>query len=217
MKKILVIILIAILTTAGVVIGFIKGADKVRNGLVANFPTVKNLVQGTTVEFDSVISVSLTKTDDETLFNLLNTDSKTDSVSFSIPYYARYGVDLTVRNFRLFRNEETVEVWLPDTKLQYCELKFDRMILNGKATTIFKADNSSVARSKLYEYLIPVLGKNKINRKISKTATVKTLMYYFMPYKFDLKVYIAEEQQTLPMVPGVNQTVDEAINQMLGK
>ncbi len=213
MKKILVITLIAILTTAGVVIGFIKGADKVRNGLIANYPTVKNLVQGTTVEFDSVISVSLTKADDETLFNLLNTDSKADSVSFSIPYYARYGVDVTVRNFRLFRKEETVEVWLPDTKLQYCELKFDRMILNGKAAS----NNSAIVRAKLYEYLIPVLEKNKINRKVSKTATVKALMYYFMPYKFDLKVYIAEEQQTLPKVPGVNQTVDEAINQMLGK
>ncbi len=213
MKKILVLLLIAILTTAGVVIGFIKGAEKVRNGLVANFPTVKNLVQGTTVEFDSVISVSITKQDDEALFNLLNTDSKAETVSFSIPYYARYGVDLTVRNFRLFRNEETVEVWLPDTKLQYCELKFDRMILNEKATS----NMTSAVRGKLYEFIIPVLEKNKINRKISKTATVKALMFYFMPYKFDLKVYIAEEQQTLPSVPGVNQTVDEAINQMLGK
>lgn len=213
MKKILVIILLAILTTAGAVLGYIKGAEKVRNGLVANFPTVKNLVQGTTVEFDSVISVSLTTADDETLFNLLNTDSKADSVSFSIPYYARYGVDLTVRNFRLFRNEETVEVWLPDTKLQYCELKFDRMLLNGKTTS----NCTATLRTKLYEYIIPLLEKNKTNRKISKTATVKTLMYYFMPYKFELKVYIAEEQQTLPSVPGVNQTVDEAINQMLGK
>jgi len=134
-------------------------------------------------------------------------------VLFSIPYYARYGVDLTVRNFRLFRNEETVEVWLPDTKLQYCELKFDRMLLNGKTTS----NCTATLRTKLYEYIIPLLEKNKTNRKISKTATVKTLMYYFMPYKFELKVYIAEEQQTLPSVPGVNQTVDEAINQMLGK
>ncbi|MCX6198042.1 MAG: hypothetical protein NTY88_02310 [Bacteroidetes bacterium] len=213
MKKILVIILLAILNTAGVVIGYIKGAEKVRNGLVANFPTVKNLVQGTTVEFDSVVSISLTRGDDETLFNLLKADSKVDSVLFSIPYYARYGVDLTVRNFRLFRNEETVEVWLPDTKLQYCELKFDRMLLNGKTTS----NCTATLRTKLYEYIIPLLEKNKTNRKISKTATVKTLMYYFMPYKFELKVYIAEEQQTLPSVPGVNQTVDEAINQMLGK
>lgn len=213
MKKILVIILIAILTTAGAVIGYIKGAEKVRNGLVANFPTVKNLVQGTTVEFDSVISVSLTKTDDDVLYNLLKLDSKADSISFSIPYYARYGVDLTVRNFRLFKNEETVEVWLPDTKLQYCELKFDRMILDGKAAS----NHTAQSRAKLYEYIIPLLEKNKTNRKASKTATVKALMYYFMPYKFDLKVYIAEEQQTLPSVPGVNQSVDDAIYEMISK
>ena len=90
--------------------------------------------------------------------------------------------------------------------------------MNGKSGSSFiKGENYALLKSKMYEYLIPLLNKNKANQKVAKNVVAKAVMFYFMPYKFDLKLYINSEQQTLPKVPGVNQTVDEAINQMLGK
>ncbi len=200
------------------VIGFYKGADKVRDGLIANYPTVKNLVQGASVEVDSVSVITLTKQDNSELFNLLNTTSGNDTLVISIPYYGRYGIDLSVRNFRVFRDGETVQVWMPATRLLYCELKFDQMLLDAiPSGTLFQKGNSTLLKQKMYAYFIPLLERNKSNQKAAKVAVAKSMMYYFMPYKFDLQLYINEEQQQLPVVPGINQTVDEAVNQMVGK
>ena len=219
MKKVLLVIFVLILIAVGGAVGFYAGANKVRDGLVANYPTVKNLVQGAFYEKDSTVTLTVTKADQPDLFALLGVAPPAESAEISIPYYGRYGIDLAARNFRLFKTDNSsVEISLPPVRLLYCELKFDRMSLNGQsATALFKTDNAAVIKSKLYEWLIPVLEKEKSAQKQTKTIIAKPLMYYFIPYKFNLELYIAEQRQELPVLPGVNQTVDEAINQMLGK
>ena len=219
MKKILLFICVVVAITAIALFSFLKGVDKMRDGLVANYPTVKNILQGATTEFfDSTLVTSITKTDNEALFNLLKGDLKADTLQLSIPYYGRYGIDLSIRNFRVFRKKKTVEVWLPDSKLLYCELKFEGMMVNGKtAVTAINGNDYALLKKEMYEVLIPVLDKNKSNKKAAKKTVAKALMFYFMPYRLDLKLYIDNELQTLPQVPGVNETVDEAIHQMLTK
>jgi hypothetical protein len=213
------IILIAVLVLAAIAgagfFGLKYGVGLMQNGLVANYPTVKNIVNGAATEVDSIAVINLTKADDEALFNYIKGDSKSDTVQFSIPYYGRYAVDLSFRNFRVFRNDDgAVEVWLPACMLRYCELKFDGLVVNEKpSAAVFKSENASDIRKKLYAYLIPVIEKHKANQKAARLTVTKALMFYFMPYKLDLKVYIANNQQQLPIVPGVNQTVDEAIKE----
>ncbi len=218
MKKALLIILIILLIAGAAGLGFLKGLNKVRYGLTANYPTIKNLVQGSVTEFDSVVAVTLTKNDDEELFNYLRGGSKSDTIQFSIPYYGRFGIDLSVRNFRVFEEKGTVEVWLPAMRLLYCELKFEKLVVNGKpAAAILKYESFGTLKKEMHEYLTAKIEKNKLHQQAAKQTLAKALMFYFMPYKFDLKLYIDNQYQTLPIVPGVNQTVDEAINQMLGK
>lgn len=218
MKKVFITLLVLLLIAAAGGAGFYYGANKVRNGLVANYPTVKNLVQGAFYEKDSVVTAIITKAEHPEISALLNTTGA-DTAQISIPYYGRYGIDLAARNFRLFKTDNSnVEISLPPVRLLYCELKFDRMSLNGQsATPVFKTENTAALKSKLYEWLIPVLEKEKNAQKQTKTVIAKPLMYYFIPYKWNLELYIAEQRQELPILPGVNQTVDEAINQMLGK
>jgi hypothetical protein len=218
MKKVLFFFIAVIILVAVGALSFLKGVDMVRDGLIANYPTVKNVVQGANVEFfDSLLVTTITKADNEELFNLLTGDSKSDSVELIIPYYSRYGIDFS-RAFRLFRDGQTVEVWLPASKLMYCELKFERLLVGGKSGAFaLKGDSYAALKNKLYAHAIPLLEKNKANHKVAKLAVTKAVMFYFMPYKFDLKLYIDQQEQALPKVPGVNQTVEEAINQMLGK
>ena len=219
MKKILLFIFVIVAITVIAFFSFLKGVDKVRNGLVANYPTVKNIIQGATADFfDSTLVTSINKQDNEALFNLLKGDSKVDTLQLSIPYYGRYGIDLSIRNFRVFRKKQTVEVWLPDSKLLYSELKFEGMMVNGKsAVSAINGNDYAQLKREMYKALIPVLDKNRANKKAAKKTVAKALMFYFMPYKLDLKLYIDNELQTLPQVPGINETVDEAIHQMLVK
>lgn len=216
--KILKITLLVLLASAVIggtyFIGYKSGADVVRNGLLANYPTVKNVVQSSNIETDSTLTFTVQAQDDSALFNLLGNNTAGESVQVSVPYYGRYGIDLSIRHFRLFINDDKdVEMWLPGVTLRYCELKFDQMLVNGKAVT---TANPAKLHKAMYDYLIPLLSKNKSAQKAGKLAVTKALMYYFMPYKFGLKLYIDKEYQDLPLVPGANQTVEEAAKNAYG-
>ena len=171
MKKVLLVIFVLILIAVGGAVGFYAGANKVRDGLVANYPTLKYFVEGAFYEKDSTVTLTVTKADQPDLFALLGVAPPAESAEISIPYYGRYGIDLAARNFRLFKTDNSsVEISLPPVRLLYCELKFDRMSLNGQsATALFKTDNAAVIKSKLYEWLIPVLEKEKSAQKQTKT------------------------------------------------
>ncbi|HLP52943.1 MAG TPA: hypothetical protein VK154_18775 [Chitinophagales bacterium] len=215
--KILKISLLVLFVGAAIVatylIGYKTGADVVRNGLLANHPTIKNVVQSSDIETDSILTFTLTAQDDSSLFNLLSNNRRSDSFRVSIPYYGRYGVDLTIRHFRFFINDDKdVEIWLPGVTLLYCELKFDQLLINGQQAA---AANSPNLHKTMYAYLIPLLGKNRASQKAAKLAVTKALMYYFMPYKFGLRLYIDKEFQDLPLVPGANLTIEEAVKKGL--
>ncbi len=207
-------IVILLIATAGVLVGTYffglkGGSNLVRNGIMANYPTVKNVVQSADVEIDSALNFSIKPEDDSLLYGLIKENSKGDSLQISIPFYVRYGVDLSVRNFRVFKDDKgDAEVWLPAVTLRYCELKFDRMIVNGKPAT-----GTAAAHKALYDYLIPRFEKNRKNQEAAKLNVTRAMMYYFMPYKFGLTLYIGDEQQSLPLLPGVNQTVDDAVKE----
>lgn len=208
LKISLLVLLVVVAIVATYFIGYKAGADVVRNGLLANYPTVKNVVQSGDIETDSTLTFTLTAQDDSALFGLLGNSQSSDSIQVSIPYYGRYGIDLAIRHFRFFINDDKdVEMWLPGVTLRYCELKFDQLLINGKPAV---AANSPNMHKTMYVYLIPLLGKNRKAQKAAKLAVTKALMYYFMPYKFGLRLYIDKEYQDLPMVPGANLTVEEA-------
>lgn len=212
--KIILFVVLAVALLAGTFfIGLKSGADLVRNGLVANYPTIKNVVQGTQVEIDGQTQVTITKAENPELIKALGVEEEGDTVQLSLPYYGRYGVSIGGA-FRALKNEDgEVEVWTPAIALRYCELKFDALMVNGKPVSVVDA----AAKKQLYALFIPLLSKNKENVKAARLATTKALMFYFIPYQLKLNVYIDSQLQDLPLVPGVNQSVDEAIKQAIGK
>ncbi len=189
-----------------------------KDGLTANFYNVKNLVQGTTTDFDSALVVNLTAKDDSVLFNYLKADSKTDTVSIDVPCYTRYGILAKDRFCRVRESEGFTEVWLPDVTLFYSEMKFDKMLLNGKpATALMNSANGVAIRNKMYSYFIPRFEKNKARKKITKDNAVTSLMFYFIPYGIKLKMFIDNELYPLPLVPGLNKDAQEAMREFIGK
>jgi hypothetical protein len=217
-KILLTGIVILGLIAAGYIFGMKSGADLVRNGMVQDYPVIKTLVTGSMVDFDSTVDVSLTMKDDSALFNYLKGTSKSDTIRISIPAYTRYGIDMAAGSVRPFEREDALEIWVPAIKLVYCELRFDRLLVKGQpgAEIMNKADGPAIRRA-FYNYFIPLLNKHKSHIKAAKNNVAKSLMFYFIPFKFNLKVYIDNEQWPLPIVPGVNKSVDEAIRESLGK
>lgn len=217
--KIILLLLLAGGVIAGIyLLGMKNGANLVRKGQIDNYPTIKNIVHSAITEADTVVNYMLKKSDNEMLFNYVG-EKHVDSILISLPYYGRYGIDLSVRNFRVFeRNKGEVEVSLPPVRLLYCHFKFEHLLFNGKPVThLLATENRQIIKTQISELLHPLIEKDKKYQQLAKETIARALMYYFMPYQFNLSLYINEQNVPLPQVPGINKDVDEALREMVGQ
>lgn len=215
--KPLLILLILLLASAG---AFYAGTKyvlgKVKQGAIDNYPTFKNIVQSADIEVDTLIVLNITPDDDRALYNLLNNGPANLPVEVTIPYYGRYGIDLSVRHYRIFVNDDgELEIWLPAVSQKYCEVKFEGILVNGKPANLYGKPDVMQARKAVYNYLLPELSKHRQHKKDAALSVTKALMYYIIPMQYQLKLYINSQQQQLPLLPGVNQSIDDAIKSSL--
>lgn len=216
-KTIGIILLVIALLAGAYVIGMMKGANLVRNGLLQNYPSVYNIIAGSQVEVDTVVELTLTREQDSSLFALLQGNAKTDTLNVRLPYYGRYGINLS-RYRRVVPDGNLVEVALPDIKMYYCEIKFAEARLNGTPLSAkFEGGKYRDITNKLYGYVLPLLSKDKSNKAKARESVIKALAYYILPYKFELRIYIDNELQTIPVIPGANKDVDEFIKEQFNK
>lgn len=215
MKRILIPLLF-IVAAAGVAfyVGAKYGANLVRNGLVANHPTMKNLTSGSFYEADTAIALTIDQLNQPELFNLLAGSSKSDTILLTVPYYARYGVDLNTRYFRVVRDKETVEVSLPAVRPLYIDIRYGGVLANGVPVldNLPGKLNSTYTRL-LYPLVEMQLQKHRQHKKAAEQKLTQAVMYYFMPYQLDLLLYIDNQRIELPLLPGVNQDVDEYLKE----
>ncbi|MCS6935497.1 MAG: hypothetical protein NZM35_10170 [Chitinophagales bacterium] len=204
-KITLVLLAVALLVTGAAYLAFMKGVNIMRDGLVANYPVVKYVVAGASTEIDSVLQLQIRESEHTALYQALCNACNTSEMQITLPYYARYEIGLNSRYFRIIRDKNTVEVWLPDPALVFCDIKIDQMKVNGVPVSYNKYP---ALKQELYKTILPVLEKNKSHLHAARQNVAKALIYYFVPYKLDLKLYINNEQQSLPEVPGVTIDVD---------
>ncbi len=213
----LVAIAVLLFAVGGFFIGLFKGVNLVRQGLVDNYPTVRNVITGSFIEVDSTMEATITKAENPELFELLKGDNQGDSLTVMVPYYGRYGVDMN-RYIRVVRDGEYAEVAVSKMIMTYCEIKFQDLLVNGQsAAAVIKEGNYPLLRAKMYDFVLPVLSKNKSHIAKAKLNVAKALVFYFEPYKFHLRFFIDNQLQPVPVVPGANKDVDEYIHEVFEK
>ncbi len=209
---------VVIATIAGAfVFGMFKGANKVRDGLLANYPLFKQIISNAQSEFDSVMTVSLSPTENATLYNFFKGNQ--NEVVLSIPYRAKYGMDLEAKNFKIDREGNNLELILPRCYLMDYNLAFDDIKVNGINT--WKHFNEAAAygsiKKELNELVRMPLEKQKAHIKTAKHKITVSAMWFLMPYKFNLRVFFSGEEYPLPLVPGINKDVQEHLKEQVGQ
>jgi hypothetical protein len=211
-KSIAIVLLVLVTGAAAFYAGVIYVTGKVKQGVIDNYPTFKNIVQSADIEADTLITLDVSEESDKVLYDLLNTEHAEGPLTVTIPYYSRYGMDLSVRHYRIHINEQgELEVWLPVIVPKYCEVKFDRVLVNGKPANIYGSAKAIETRAAVYNFLLPELAKHRQHKKDAALSITKALMYYVIPMQHKLKLYIDKQEQQLPLLPGVNQSIDDAV------
>ena len=217
MKKVLLLLLVIALGVGSFFYGKYTGAELVRNGLSANFPITKQLFTGALTEVDSTLQLTVNRQDYPALFDATKTIG--DTAKLVIAYHARYGIDLYVRFYKFQRDGNTLEAYMPKVRLFDNYNKLDEFSINSKTLCQFNFDEAGrkTLRTALNEVTNYYLEKDKIHINKASRRLTEVIMYYFMPYKFDLKIYYDNVEYPLPSVPGITQSVEEYVKQQVGK
>lgn len=192
--------------------GFYFGSKIVRDGLVANYPTIKNLVNRSFVEVDTSLTFPITAEETPALF-ALSSVSKTDSPTLTVRVIAKYGTNLDSHFYKINKNGNEIEAMLPKTwVIEYKVVSYTSTIKGVSEKELQSSANKELA------ILLPIkLEHMKAFQTEAKSKIATALMFYFMPYHFDLKVYFDNQELKLPIVVGLNKKIEEYIGEQVGK
>ncbi len=192
--------------------GFYFGSNRVRDGLVANYPTIKTLVNRSYVEIDTSLTFPITAEETPELF-ALSSASKTDSPTLTVNVIAKYGTNLDSHFYKITKHGNELEAMLPKTwVIAYKVVSYTSTIKGVSENELLSSANKDLAT------LLPIrLERMKAFQAEAKSKIATALMFYFMPYQFDLKVYFDNQELKLPIVVGLNKKVEEYIGEQVGK
>lgn len=205
-------LLVVLLVVVASITGFYIGTNIVRDGLVANYPTIKNLVNRSYVEVDTVLTIPISAEETPALFEN-SLVKKTDSPTLAVRVLAKYGTNLDTHFYKINKKGNEIEAMLPNVwVLEYTVLNY-----TFSAKTVDFSTLNSAANKDMRSLLPLKLEKFKSFHLAAKNKIATALMFYFMPYKFDLKLFFSNQQLPLPVVVGLNKDIQSHINEQVGK
>lgn len=178
---ILLLILIALIYT-GYQLGRSTARKEAQTQLIENYSFVRDIAELATLEVNGVSTFNST--------NLANDGSWTDAlkkaflentVHLSLPYTAKYGVNLQQDSLLLSRKDSVVTIHLPQCRLLSYELRLDRVDAGShKGWLLGENDNRYTdIQKKLYTQSRTQLEGNQLYKSQSQDRVCRLLTQYF--------------------------------------
>ena len=181
--SILLLVLVSVIY-AGYQLGRNTGRREGQTQLIENYSFVREIAELASLEVNGVTIFKST--------NLANDGSWTDAlrktflentVQLSLPYTAKYGVDLQDSLMRIARKDSVVEIHLPQPKLLSFELRLDRLEASSRKGWLLGPNDElyTQIQKKLYAQSRAQLETNEIYLKSSRERIERMMTQYFLP------------------------------------
>lgn len=150
--------------------------------LIENYSFVREIAELASLEANGMSTFKTT--------NLANDGSWTDAlrktflentVQISVPYTAKYGVDLSDSTMQIVRKDSVVEIHMPQPRLLSYELRLDRMETSNKTGWLLSPsdDRYTEIQKKLYAQSRAQLETNALYLNDSRQRICTILEQYF--------------------------------------
>jgi len=175
------LIIIALVFT-GYELGRRMGQGDVQSEIIENYSFVRDIAELASLEVNGVSSINAT--------NLANDGSFTDAmrkmfteqtVHLSVPYTAKFGVDLKDSAMRIIRKDSIIEIHLPEPRLLSYELRLDRLDASNQSGLFTSAspDLYTGFQKQLYQEGRAQLEANTVYRNQTSIGISHLLERYF--------------------------------------
>ncbi|MBE7172957.1 MAG: DUF4230 domain-containing protein [Williamsia sp.] len=200
MRYLLITLLIAVLLFAGYQIGRIFTERRNETRLIENYALVKEIAELASIEVRGTTSfVSSNIVNDGSLSDELKRLLFEKTVRLTVPFTAKYGVDLGDSSLRIQRNDTLLHVYLPAPKLLSYEIHVDRLEANNqKGWFQFQNDATYTAfQKKMYAQSRTQLEKNAAYLQRSRDRVCTLIQKYFAPLNMHVLCVYEESRPAL--------------------
>lgn len=201
MKRFFTLLILALLVLLIFWLGKQFGSRTTSQEVLSNSIVVREIAELASLEVQGVASIKRS--------NLENSGDWTDNLKkvflentiwVSVPYLAKYGVDVNEQNFRVSSNASKITVRMPTPKLLSYELKIDKMeTANRKGWFLFQDDETYTdVQKKLYQTSRAQLESNTVYLQQSKDKIRKIISQYYQPFLNDHELEVIFEDGNSP-------------------
>ncbi|KAA2243697.1 DUF4230 domain-containing protein [Chitinophaga agrisoli] len=188
MKRFLTLLAFALLILVVFWLGKQFGSRTVNQQVLSNSLIVREIAELSSLEVQGNASIkSSNLAGDGSWYDNLKKVFQENTVWVSIPYLAKYGVDVNEKNFKVSVTDKKITVTLPAPKLLSYELKVDKMeTSNRKGWFLFQDDETYTdVQKKLYQTSRTQLETNNLYLQQSKDKIKKIITQYYDPFLKD--------------------------------
>lgn len=179
-----------------------SGARTVNEQILSNGLIVREIAELASLEVQGTATIKRSNlTNDGGWADNLRKVFTENTVWVTVPYTAKFGVDVDEKNFKVIVGKQEVTVLIPATKLLSYELRLDQMeTANKKGWFMFSDDETYIdVQKKLYTTTRQQIEQNTAYREQSKEKIRKIIAQYYAP--FNLTVNVKFEEETLQAQP----------------
>lgn len=196
MKKILTWLIVILFIILIFWLGQRSGSRTVNEQILSNSLIVREIAELSSLEVEGTASIKRSNVEhDGGWTDNLKKVFAENTIWVSVPYTAKYGVDVNEKNFRVDVKNKKVLVTLPAPQLLSYELRLNKMeTANKKGWLMFSDDETYTdVQKKLYETSRAQLANNNIYMEQSKEKIRKIIAQYYAPFELEVEVKFGKE------------------------
>ena len=185
----LIIFLVLLLSAAFYFLGKKDGSNEVKTDIVQNITLIKQIAELGALQVDGISNIKVSnKGDNAGLWEKFKNYFAENTLHISIPYQAKYGVDLNDLKMSISTKDSIVRIYLPQCKLLSLQLLLDKVNAVGQ-TGVFNTvtlDQYIGVQKQLYNECNNQLVADAKNLQMAEANIRSILQKYYDP--MNLKV-----------------------------
>lgn len=184
MKNSVVIVLVLVIAFAFYFLGKKNGASNTKISLVENVEMIKQIAELGALDVTGNVKLKISnKEDSDGTWSKFKNYFSENTLLVTVPYEAKFGVDMSNQKLDIDTKSSTVVVTLPHCKLLSMQLKMDRMETMSQTGLFMSAtmDDLVKAQKKLYAQALLNIEKNPEYIKMAEKHITEILSNYYKP------------------------------------
>lgn len=196
----LILLLVSVIAVAFYLLGRKSGSSQVKTDIVQNVGVVKQIAELAALDVSGTTSLKVTNNTGQGNWDKFKNYFTESTLLLSLPFDARYGVDLTNQQMNIDTKSGTVIIYLPECKLLNMQFRLDKteaMTQSGIFSSV-TVNEYVQAQKQLYNQAVTSLEKNSGYIKLAEENISLVLSRYYEPLGYKVKCVFGKGKSALP-------------------